>query len=396
MDYKNNDITDQFLTACSKGDLDSVIHIYSNNFLKYKTLKSKFLSFLKINNQNNSTELLNPYCNENLAFRYASSNSHHNIIKYLLDDKLFKEKLSQEDLGCAIGVAISINDINTIKLIEPFIEINKYFLENVYKGFIEACHHGYVDSIKYTLENLNLNNHFDSFDIDLIPTDGFAPNRTIKESGFLEACKSQKLDMVQYLLSDGTFTIKPKNPILSEGLSIALEKKDEDLIKLIHSNIEDKNIHYYYNIGKKFYDACADGNLENIKYILHHNILNLDYSDLFTRPFGKGKNSIILSGFMKACGNGKIEVVEYLTRSEDLPVHINVKEIHNQEVAGFILKDLEMMKYLVYELNLEQHEKFMFISKEFESLFYKKKLKDELDIEIQNNESPIVNKRLKL
>lgn len=393
----NNEINEQFLTACSSGDLASVTHIYFNHYLKYKTIKSKFLSFLKLSNS--SDKLLNPFYQENLAFRYACNSGNTDVISYLLNDKFFRTNINAEDLGLAIGVAISINDIGTIKTIEPFVQKDRDFYDYIYKGFLEACREGHLDAVKYTLENLNQNNYLDSIDIDSLPTDGFAPNRTIKESGFIEACNGKKIDIVEYLLSDYSFATKYNNPILSEGLCIAIKHKNEDLIKIISSAISeyyDKNVHYYYNIGKYFYDACSDGNLNDIKYLLTNKNIDIDYSDLFSRPFGTGITAIILSGFLKACSMGHLEVVKYFTKSEELPIHINVKKIKSEQAASLIIKDYDVVQYLVFELNLEKEECFMFMPKEFEAIFDKKKLKDELEASITNQFQHTPTKRLKI
>lgn len=396
---KKNEITDKFLTACSFGDLALVIDLYSNHYLKHKTFTSRILSFLTLSN--NSIEILDPHYDENLPFRYAASNGHADVVSYLLNQQFFIENIYQNDLYTAIGVAISINDLKTIKAIEPFIKHkNKEFLQQISKGFVEACREGHLDVVKYAVENLDDNDYFDYSDIEFPNIYELFVNKTIKEAGFIEACETEKIEVVKYILSDKAFSNKINNPILSQGLVIALSKRNEELIKLIVPNIHDKNVHYYYNIGKKFSDSCSAGDLDTVRYMLNNKNIDLDYMDLFQRPLGNSGKPIILDGFWNACKNGKLNVVKYLTASEELPVHIDVKSIvkslRGQKVAGFIMKDYDVMQYLVFELNLKRNDCFMFIPKEFESLFEKKKIKNELEQDISNQVRTSPNKKMKI
>jgi hypothetical protein len=392
---KINDVTERFLTACSSGDLSSVIELYSNHYLRHKTFKSKVLSFLNLSN--NSIGILDPHYDENLPFRYASSNGHEDIISYLLNQQFFIENIYKSDLALAIGVAISINDIATIKAIEPFIKHkNKEFLQHISKGFVEACREGYLDVVKYAIENLDDNDYFDYQDIEFPNIYEGSVNKTIKEAGFIEACNTEKIEVVKHILSDKAFSTKINNPILSQGLIIAIHQRNENLINLIVPNIQDKNVHYYWTIGKNFSNSCSVGDLDTIRYMLNNKNIDLDYMDLFQRPLGNKGRPIILDGFMNACKNGKLNVVKYLTASEELPMHIDVKAIASQEVAGIIMRNYDVMQYLVFELNLERNECFMLIPKEFESLFEKKKLKDELDHSIDNQVQSTYRKKLKI
>jgi hypothetical protein len=387
---QNNDITEKFLTACSIGDLASVVHLYSNHYLRYKHIKNKILAALYKDN------ILYPHCHENLPFRYASSNGHSDIVSYLLSHKHFAELVSQQDLSIAVGIAISINDINSIKAIEPYIKNkDKEFFNYIAKGFIEACQEGHLEAIMYVNNNLNNENYLDYCDIDFPNIYEDYINKTIKEAGFLKACEYEQEEVVKFLLSDGSFSKKINNPVLSMGLSETLAKNNTDLINLIATNIQDKNVHYYYNMGTRLITFCDEGNLEAIKYMLNSKSLNLDYIDLFNRPLGNGTNSIILECFKNACRHGKLNVVKYLTTSEDLPIHINVKELSKQKIGGLTIKGYEVMQYLIFDLNLERKECFMLFRKEFEIFFEKKKLKNDLESELTENNT-LINKRQKI
>jgi hypothetical protein len=77
----------------------------------------------------------------------------------------------------------------------------------------------------------------------------------------------------------------------------------------------------------------------------HHNWIN-------------GKNSEFISsyqGFMYACENGHLKIVEYLVSSHELSEHVDINLIKK----NLRIKNVEVLKYLISYFNLNKDHPFV-------------------------------------
>ena len=106
-------------------------------------------------------------------------------------------------------------------------------------------------------------------------------------------------------------------------------------------------------LNDQFIDACENGQLEVVKYLLTSPELT-EHADIHT------ENDL---GFRLACEEGRLEVVKYLLASDELTEHA---KIHARNDEGFIWAcrsgHLEVIKYLIIDMNIDktiQIEKYL-------------------------------------
>lgn len=201
--------------------------------------------------------------------------------------------------------------------------------------FIDSCENGY-DIIKL-LEN---NSHI-KFNI---------------AKGLLSAAKNGQLEVLIDLLE----RYLPQNP------HIKIYQSDKHrcynaVCKRGNIEIIDYLLYYYEKnnmdlIGNKeigFYNACENGQLQLVKYLLNNSKIK-DYLN---------KQEIIDKGFLQACqgenlsgtfGKDQIEIIKYLLTSKDLlkNAHINTE---NSRALKYACISKPLIKYLLTSSELKEH-----------------------------------------
>ena len=98
-------------------------------------------------------------------------------------------------------------------------------------------------------------------------------------------------------------------------------------------------------LNDQFIDACENGQLEVVKYLLTSAELT-EHADIHAQND---------SGFSWACAQGHLEVVKYLLTSPELTEHA---DIHAGNDEGFKWAcrygHLEVIKYLIIDMNIDK------------------------------------------
>lgn len=190
---------------------------------------------------------------------------------------------------------------------------NKYrklSAEKINHAFIDACHDGNLNEVRYLLTSTDLKNNANIHYYD--------------DSGLSDACWHGHLHVAKYLLT---------SPELIE-----------------HANL---NNHEEKNCGSLL-NACGAGHFEIVQYLL-------------TSPELK-EHAFINASFMPpldaACESGHFEIVKYLLTSPDIQEHA---EISISSLVSAVSKDqLDILKYLLNTTNLQkncnihEHNDFLF------------------------------------
>ena len=135
------------------------------------------------------------------------------------------------------------------------------------------------------------------------------------------------------------------------------------------------------NLSSELINACYDGNLELVKYVLTspelkvHSDIHAQNDDAFIWSCSKGHLAIVQyllispelkehadihavgdDGLKYACGNGHIDIVKYLLSLPDLKDNTNIftKENGDGFINACLNKHTEVIKYLIFDHNIEK------------------------------------------
>jgi len=214
------------------------------------------------------------------------------------------------------------------------------------EAFLDACHEGNLDKVKFLLNSPELNNN--------------ANIHYQEDSGIHQACENGHLHILQYLLT---------SPELKE-----------------HADIHSKN-DWVLTI------ACNEGFLDIVKYLL-------------TSPDLKEHSNFKAEQLDYAIHLENMDIVDYLLNSSDLKEKYNV-HIDNDKIFknSCEFADKKMLHYLIYELNIDRTDEINNylaepngrpnnLKSEAKNMFEMRDLKKDLNKELpDNNES---TKKLKL
>lgn len=145
-------------------------------------------------------------------------------------------------------------------------------------------------------------------------------------------------------------------------------------------------------INQSFMNACRDGNLKAIKYLLTSSELNIKANIDFNDN----------QGIFLASLHGHLEIIDYLLTSKDLINHANIyaqQSLSIKTIINNVINTPEtypLFDYLVFNYKIELNEdikEFFFEEPQYQE-FYKIILKRELDTILNENNKD--KKRIKV
>lgn len=102
----------------------------------------------------------------------------------------------------------------------------------------------------------------------------------------------------------------------------------------------------YNDLIQEYIDACENGFLEHVRYLLTS-------KDLKNNPHINATNTLALS---LACANNHIEVVKYLLTSDELLIKADIRAHENQPLINACSNNnFELVKYLLTSPDLKEH-----------------------------------------
>jgi len=148
------------------------------------------------------------------------------------------------------------------------------------------------------------------------------------------------------------------------------------------------------DLNEKLIDACKDGELDKVKYLLTSPELKIhaDIHDKLDSPLN-------LAVFAN-----KIDVVKYLLTSDELKEHANLHaDGDNAFVIAAYYDHSDIVNYLIFELNIEKTDAIKkeladtpTIEKRINKLFEIRDLKQEINIELNPKEIKNIKKPAKI
>lgn len=251
-----------------KKELDNIDEYNLVEKFKKSLLSNNFELFENMINYKRLKEsVLFDFAIKNLPY-LASESNNIMVLKYVLNSKI-------------LGEFTNYNK-----------EIDKIFCTNCALGNIKILE--YLLNSKDIKENVKIYNN---------------PNALIV------ACENNQLETVKYLLSSTTL-IEHSNihSRFEAPLINSCEKGHLEIIKyLISEDLNDK-ANIYYGNGEVFLKACEKGHLKILEFLLN-------IPEFF--KFIKSENNYI-HGFIAACKNEYIEIIEYLMEKKGFCLNENI------------------------------------------------------------------------
>lgn len=213
---------------------------------------------------------------------------------------------------------------------------------------------------------------------------------------FLGACKRGDLNAVKFLLTNKEIPHNVStNKIMEEGLSIACRTPYIEIIKYLTQSWElDKRVVFHDKEIKNFKLLCAQGSLENVKYVVENPFLENIYT-----------NDYLLEGCIEASEKNKLETVRYLVNINKFSIYAQNDKIFKQafkrgsyEVLNYLLIEKEITIYPGLKVWLSNIEVSDFFNKKetkeyVTSILAKRDFKN--NIEKNLDEKEIISKEIK-
>lgn len=243
-------------------------------------------------------------------------------------------------------------------------EINNYF--------VEACSRGDLPVIKqlynsYRPYSSNFNNskvrkiHNSFFNL-------FSSNRpSLKVHydgglGLKKACENGYIDVVKFVVSLPDFSspinsdcinyAELVNRTLTECLEVCLYNKQYKIADLLLP-LAEHTVYFEFTMQHNFLKACLVGEFENVRYMLtspHLEKYRHSWLNGTQHEFGASHQ-----GFIYACENGHLKIVEYLTSSYELQEHVDINLIEKT----VRIKNEKVLHYLISRFNLHKEHPFV-------------------------------------
>jgi hypothetical protein len=279
------------------------------------------------------------------------------------------KKLTQQEIDNIFLLACSDNDLDAVKnLYNNYPPIKNKTIKSVYSSFLKI----------FKLDVPALNIH------------------TRSGMGLKSICEKGSIDILKYLISLPEFTEQSKindsgydaelNNIFSEGLFNSLSNKHFEIADLIVPFIKNQyERSFILNAHLRFLDLCLDGNLDGIKFLINNEHLDLPYDDWIDGKLNSYR--AYSEGFIEACREGHIDIVQYFTSSHELSTHVNLKKIDE----SFEIKNIEIIRYFIFDLNINKNHpifnKIIYPKEEIDKLLEKRELFNKLSNNIPEQDS---------
>jgi hypothetical protein len=272
-------------------------------------------------------------------------------------------KITQEELDNQYLEYCKTGDLNGIKNLEKkyppsnsslfssflkIIQFNKpslNFLCSDYVGLFTLCENGSTEIVSYIIDQPSFKERLDGelFKSNNISHNIMNSNKTILNAILLAA-------------KNGHFECA--------DLLVPFEKKLEERIP----------------VHIAFLDACAEGELNTVKFLLHSENISFNVSWMINSGLTTAHD--FGECFIDACRGGHLNVVKYLVSDPDLDEKIDLNMID----AEFSVENHEIIQYLIFDLNLpKDHRIFSKIRTIPENLLSEFLAKRELFEEINKN-----------
>lgn len=164
------------------------------------------------------------------------------------------------------------------------------------------------------------------------------------EFPFLTACVGGHLDVIEFLLKEKKFV----NGLLLDriilGLGSAIQNEHIQIANLILPLIKKENQNLEDIAYSSFQSCCKKGKLNGLKYILNNKKLSANKELL---NFNEG--------FIYACENGRINIIEYLVKELNYSYSISKQATKNPKNL-IKIKDIDVLHYFVNELQMQNND----------------------------------------
>ena len=196
--YSGRDMQHEFMEACYKGDMKTVIKILKYSFLELNFINDGFswacnnghLEVVKyLLTSPDLKEHADIHADNDKGFRGACDKGHLEVVKYLLTSPYLKEYAdihAQDDYG--FRWACSNRHLEVVKYLLTTPELKEHV--NIHAnddwGFRYACNNGHLEVVKYLLTSPDLKEHADI--------------HAYSDLGFRWACEEGHLEIVKFLI----------------------------------------------------------------------------------------------------------------------------------------------------------------------------------------------------
>lgn len=215
------------------------------------------------------------------------------------------------------------------------------------------------------------------------------------DTPIINACIGGHYDIIEFLLADGNFIKTIKNNKLATGLNIAMGAGNLKIAQKFLPLLKENNSSYY-PIYNGFVQACREGHLNIVEYITTQSVFNIEKFDL--NNDGYSFYSMNYKGFIDACSFSQVDIVKYLTSSPKIKNHVKLDNIK----TTVKIDNIEIMRHFIFALDLKLNDSFaMRINKSFElanatlDMLDKKNLYKEITKDFNCSASELNNKTIK-
>ena len=185
---------------------------------------------------------------------------------------------------------------------------------------------------------------------------------------FINTCSIGQIESIKHLLNRPGYLgqIKLRKQLFS-GFRMALNNQHIDLAKILFSHYEQPINSTEFDTQLDFFNACNEGKLDIVQYLLTDKNLNINSKELQSAKINAPAPKFY--GFIAACEEGHLDIIKYLLTSPELSYYTEINLIED----SFDVKSIKVMKYFIFDLDLpKDHNLIQKIN------FYNQKLIDEL------------------
>jgi hypothetical protein len=248
-------------------------------------------------------------------------------------------------------------------------------------SFATACFDGDIKTVVNMYNEYYLNKSKFSQFIGIFNLNSTINPNFNNDTPIMHACWNGQSEVVEFLLSDKKFK---KNDKLASGLNMAMGSGNLKIAEIILPLLKENN-YCYDRIHNGFVEACKNGHLNIVEYMTTQSLFDFNKFK-FRHP--NHITSMKLQGFINACENGHSDVVKYLTSSPKLKEHVDVDQV--KQVVR--IDNFEIIRHFIFDLELNENDSFMMrintnheLFNQIEEMFEKKDLHKEINEEFNDN-----------